>query len=251
MSDYYEEGKPFSNENWKDLVDDINELIENPLGGNCDHVEPLEEVEEDHVWTLKDVEDVREKLIEMCSENEFEEDLDKPWHKEIIDEIENKMRWCNCGPAQWDIHEHHLTIGDCCGLEYGPCPKQEAISLQAIVDGMEVVPPGREDRRWSITRYYVESDGETIIREPSWRRPLVISRGDITCEGTVDTSAGGGMFVPADPVVYSYFCDSEGFPEPQSAYDRKVEEVESGRYYKYILGATRFGPVCEPEEEEG
>lgn len=90
----------FIYEDWCDIQNRINDLIEDP-DGDCPDVPLLECPEKPHIWTKKDIEDVRLKLEEICDENEgawtdFEDD--QLWSAEILNEIEEAIRegWCNC-----------------------------------------------------------------------------------------------------------------------------------------------------------
>lgn len=53
---------------WNELLRRINELVE-----QCDGVEPLELVTENHIFKRKDILDARDKLIELCPDNSFGE----------------------------------------------------------------------------------------------------------------------------------------------------------------------------------
>jgi len=87
-------------ESWNKVIQDVNELCENPDPG-CDPIETLEEVGPDHVWIDEDVEKVRDKLMEICDENEFNAELDY-WMHDIVQEISDAIDngWCNCEKCQ-------------------------------------------------------------------------------------------------------------------------------------------------------
>lgn len=98
MSDYYDMDKPYSIANWNKLIGDVNEILEDPpSGSDCEPIEPIEEVEDPHLWSVEDVEEMRDKLKETCPDISFSEEL-VLWHPEIIDEIEEQMEeaWCDC-----------------------------------------------------------------------------------------------------------------------------------------------------------
>ena len=107
MGKYYDTGKPFSIDNWNTLIQDVNEILENPPeGSECEPLDPLDEVTDPHIWAVEDVEEVREALEETCPEIAFDTDLIL-WKYEIIDEIEEQMvlAWCNCedlGPIEYE-----------------------------------------------------------------------------------------------------------------------------------------------------
>lgn len=103
MGKYYDIDKPFSITNWNDLVSDVNDILQNPPGSGvgCEPVDPIDEVEDPHIWAVEDVEEVREKLQETCAGLTFTEELEI-WRPEIIDEIEDQMEnaWCDCEDAE-------------------------------------------------------------------------------------------------------------------------------------------------------
>ena len=92
--------KPFSRKSWnEDIIREVNELCENPDEG-CDPLPVLDEAEVDHIWAKIDVTEVQDKLVEICSENTFD-DMDTPqlWHyNDIIVPIEEAIErgWCGC-----------------------------------------------------------------------------------------------------------------------------------------------------------
>jgi len=108
MSDYYDIDKPYSIENWNKLVQDVNEILENPPDSDdpkCQPIDPLKEPSNPHVWTTKDVTDMQDKLKKTCPDIEFE--VGTPawvlehqwmWSPEIIDELVERMQqaWCQC-----------------------------------------------------------------------------------------------------------------------------------------------------------
>ena len=96
---------------WNEIIQEVNELAENPDEG-CDSLETLEEVEEDYIWNKKDVVEVQDKLMEICPDNEFTELLDnQPWTSVIIDEIITAIEigWCECVPADLASRDWQLV----------------------------------------------------------------------------------------------------------------------------------------------
>jgi len=167
MSAYYEDDKPFSRENWNKLIRDLNENLED-APGSCPNIEPLEEVDPDHIWTVGDVEAVRDKIMEMCDENEFNEDLSKPWREAVIDEIENQMdHWCGCGVGPFLLETRIPELGQCI---FDPHPEGDLIDI----NGMSVCP---RDGVWRVIRriFYRGAISES-------RQILV---GAIDCSGNV------------------------------------------------------------------
>lgn len=150
-SDYYESGRPITLEGWKKLVEDLNELFENPPG-NCETIEAVEIPEDPQVWKLEDVEDIREKMIEMCHDNSFdwgwylpawqgsEKDKDLlrfPFGREIIYEIQDQMRWCDCGTDTITLTENYPELGGCLdnGVPVNPAPTED---VESLIGGMSV-----------------------------------------------------------------------------------------------------------------
>jgi hypothetical protein len=123
MSSYYDSG-PFSIDQWNKLIQDINDKLANPPEG-CTPIDPLEEVEDPHLWAQDDVTEVRNKMIESCPDISFTEDLEI-WHYEIIDEIEEQISdmWCDCEectPVEVDVATERVgwtTIDACCTEEH-------------------------------------------------------------------------------------------------------------------------------------
>ncbi len=101
-SKYYDPEKPYSIDNWNLLIRDVNDILTNPDEG-CEPLDPLEEVEDPHLWAVKDINEVRDALKETCPDISFGEEL-VLWNEEIIDEIENQMEeaWCDCGEPDED-----------------------------------------------------------------------------------------------------------------------------------------------------
>ena len=89
--------KPYKIKDWnEDIIQKINDLCENP-GLGCDPLGTIEEVTDPHRWSVADIEEARNKLEEICGENEFTTEL-KLWKQEIVDELKEAIAlgWCNC-----------------------------------------------------------------------------------------------------------------------------------------------------------
>lgn len=110
---------------WNQIIQEVNELATNPDEG-CDPLAPLEEVPEDHIWNKTDVNEVHDKLKEICPDNQFTELLEnQPWTSLIVDEIKDALvrGWCECEPVldewslgQWTVEKAygHRTGGGRC-----------------------------------------------------------------------------------------------------------------------------------------
>lgn len=88
-------------EAWNALIEDVNDLVD-----ECPNVEELELKEAPHLWAKEDIEEVQDKLIELCPDNEFEEIPDL-WRKDKIDElieaIENGTCCCEGEVITFDL----------------------------------------------------------------------------------------------------------------------------------------------------
>lgn len=92
---------------WNAVIRKVNdERGSPPEDTNCEALDPIDEVEADHIWIKQDVEDVRAAIDEMC-EYAWIEDL-KYWKDEIITEIEEALdrEWGGWGDE-----------GECCEEE--------------------------------------------------------------------------------------------------------------------------------------
>jgi len=284
MSDYYDLSKPFRRvEDWNKLIKDINEEIENPPG-DCPALEPLDEADPDHIWTKKDIEDVRDKLEEMCPENEFEEDLDKPWRKSIIDELEENMEWCDCGIDEYPLYEKHFALGTC---------SQDRVLCEDMfdciggeIDGMMV---GQINRKWWT--YQVIQIDHSIEWDANWAADKAAydaskEPGDPPFEATGGAGYWGrtavnGGYIWCDGIIHDDWCvtgcevnyinylclanphDSEIIDAANEAYKQAAidllnEHEEDGKYTEWVLWVFSHQAVaCEegdpyytPEEEE-
>lgn len=156
MSSYYDPDKPFSITNWNTLIGDVNDILQNPPADSpdCLPIDPIDEVEDPHIWAVEDIEEVHDKLIETCPDIFFSEEL-VMWEQGIIDEIEEKMSeaWCDCEegePVECGTFDWELTLAAarptfCCGDIFddflcGPsCLGQ--VCRQTQVQGEYYAPP--------------------------------------------------------------------------------------------------------------
>jgi hypothetical protein len=84
---------------WNGLLSQINYLCEHPPEG-CDSLTTLELVTVPHKWSTADIVAARDKLTEICSDNEFYAPSTGRWLNEIVDELWEAIDngWCNCEP---------------------------------------------------------------------------------------------------------------------------------------------------------
>ena len=71
------------------IIRQINDLAENPPDG-CESVDTLEEVEAPHKWSKDDIQQVQDKLTEICKDNSFS-DIPDLWKQDTIDEINDAI----------------------------------------------------------------------------------------------------------------------------------------------------------------
>ena len=93
----------FKRSDWNDIIDRANGLI-----NTCNNTEvtPLNHVSENHIWTRADIEAVRSKLTELCSNASFSAPLIK-WTQAIISELNAATENCeckesNCKECEWN-----------------------------------------------------------------------------------------------------------------------------------------------------
>jgi hypothetical protein len=101
-------GQFWTRDDWNDIIQRINNLSQNPPEG-CDSLDPLDEVPENHKWSVGDIVAIRDRLLEICEDNVFEVELFSPtgtakWTQSIIDEINAAIEagWCGCEGGVWE-----------------------------------------------------------------------------------------------------------------------------------------------------
>ncbi len=175
MSEYYDEG-PYTIDQWNALIRDVNEILENPPEDTtCEPVEPLEEVEDPHIWAVTDIEEVREALEETCPEITFTTELVK-WKAEIIDEIETEMAkaWCDCeGDSNCQTFSDSVPGGwtwaspegkPCCG--------------EMTEDDISVLCPAPASQTvWLDTMYPKTRAQNVILRDAAYAQATIASTG--------------------------------------------------------------------------
>lgn len=100
---------------WNAVIRKVNEERQNPPEDtDCEPLDAIEEVEEDHVWTKMDVENIRAAIDEMCP-YAWTEPLDF-WHRRVLDEINEALSreyggWGN--EADGCCEEEEECVPDC------------------------------------------------------------------------------------------------------------------------------------------
>lgn len=169
---------PFSRKMWnEEIIQPINNLCENPPSG-CDPIDPLDEAEKDHIWTKKDVQEVHDKLVELCPENEFDV-LETPQldYKTLIEEILEAIArgWCNCEPEEIELglftaqfFSHSNDTNKCCGNQdsvyagFGFCRYWVYTTYHSPYHQEFITDPGEALKRQERTDTYNEARTETI-----------------------------------------------------------------------------------------
>jgi hypothetical protein len=214
-------GGPYTREAWNGIIDRVNDLCENPPEDtDCEPLEPLEHVDPEHIWTTGDIDQVREKLMEICKDNEFEEELDL-WRQKTIDEIEEAISagWCDCEEDE----------------ECGPVSLRETILYQ-----------GTDRNTYPVVPHYCSAPSDC----PSWGRDSfdyytpateALSEWDEGIGGTIQvkrriTRPNGSL--QSDQLCYTntFVCDGrQKTPLPAAQYD--------GGVLRYSGMATEI-PTC-------
>jgi hypothetical protein len=93
-------GQAWTRENWNNIIQQVNNLAQNPDPG-CAPLAALTEVSPNHIWTKSDITNVRNKLMQICNDNTFIAEL-RLWTQQIIDEINTAIEagWCDCALCQ-------------------------------------------------------------------------------------------------------------------------------------------------------
>ncbi len=101
---------PFTRINWnEDIIQRVNDLCENPDSG-CDSLPLLVKVDPKHRWSKTDIQEVEDKLLEICPNNTFSDTPEKWSYSETIVPIENAIEegWCECVEVP---SEQHYDLG--------------------------------------------------------------------------------------------------------------------------------------------
>jgi len=99
-------------EKWNAVIEKVNDERQNqpslPDDSDCDPLEAIAYVEENHIWTKQDVEDVRTAIDDMCP-FAWTKDLEY-WKDEIITEIEDALDRDYGG---WGDEDECCTVEEC------------------------------------------------------------------------------------------------------------------------------------------
>lgn len=187
--------QPYTRQQWNNLIEDVNELAR-----ACDEDE-LDPVEPNHRWGKRDVEEVQDKLIEVCGDNEPFEPIEDHWSKQKIDELE-------------------------AAIEAGECCCEEDSIYDGVADSLDTFSSDGGFLIFinfsSVTGDYSTHDWLGWLRE--WteaREPLSIV--EITCpveEGeppqTIEIRTGGKMWVGGGCNTWEFYLWDSADPNASS-----------------------------------
>ena len=250
---YYDLNRPYSIDDWNGLIRAVNNILQNPpTKTDCDPIASIDEVSDPHLWSVSDIEGVRNKLIQTCPDISFSEPMEL-WTPGMIDEIASALgqTWCDCEEECTDefkheengtqivIADYEYTIYHGCG---GPYPQPGGIDASTL-EGMQAAKPGLKWRS-VIVKY-----------EPEELWGGNIGRGiGINCDGTLGYpgswkykgSHGHTPWCPGGP-DWDSCCNNQIWLDnvlyPWLAYAEGIENLQ------VVLEIyTRYAECCDEEE---
>ena len=161
-------GNVLTRDDWNDLIRNVNDTLENPPGDSgCDPVDPLDEVEPNHIWAKSDIREVQDAIKQTCDTITFDEIPDR-WEQSIIDDINDSLddAWCDCEEECQDecdnagdpeFTEFTVTTSGCQQIDIGGTD-QELVARQVMEDAQTLgahAAEGAEEYRtkWSLFCY--------------------------------------------------------------------------------------------------
>ena len=212
---------PWKRTDWNDIIDRVNDLCTNPDSG-CTGIDPLDDVEADHIWSVDDVQQVRDKLTEICSDNQFNADL-RLWKQDIIDEINDAISrgCCNtCCPSDettttiYTAPSLNVTVSVCQGSEstnlpvdvYGP-------TIASFINGLTVARKGLDYLGWAVFENSTTKLG--VVR----RWPCASGQVDLDGKIHYDVPSGSDYKVAAYSFSSFTWCeDINGWTDTNGVY---------------------------------
>ena len=93
-------GRIWTRDDWNDIIRRVNDLAE-----ECSLGDLLDEVPENHVWSVADITAVRNWLEDNCANSPpFSAELVK-WKSDVIDELGEAINDCECGCTQATVDD--------------------------------------------------------------------------------------------------------------------------------------------------
>ncbi len=207
---------------WNGIIQRINELSTNPTSGHT-ALDPLEEVPEDHKWSVNDINIVRNRLLEFCPENTFIADTIK-WTQDLIDEIETAIAagWCFDALCSENGTVIEIVVPDSDGTTFSdwPYPTYSTSALNCpeftgpqylfaetkaatFFNGMQVARAGVSGRKWEAWRVNYNSAGEKISETQIYLHPYDQEHSWNQTQGVIDCD---GVIRDADRDSYNVLC---------------------------------------------
>lgn len=239
---YYDLSRPFSIDDWNNLLNDVNDKLQNPPeGDDCEPIDPIDNVTDPHIWSVNDVQTVRDKLIETCPDISFSEALEI-WRPAIIDEIEAALEqvWCDCCDEEFlhseegtqiQLFDYPAEVHSNCFGDSIPA----AVRLRDIIDGMPVGKSGIDHRIWTVWQMPVEN-----YTPPQYWFPTRIAGGEISCEGAIEYT--GTKWMPGfwGASVYCSICNASC----QAAIDAQEANIAGRGNLVWYIEITTSGAEC-------
>lgn len=204
-------GQVWKRTDWNDIIDKINALI-----SQCnDDVAPLDYVPENHKWSVQDITEARNKIIEHCSNANFTTELVK-WKQEIVDELNTAMGDCDC---------HGSAGADCepCMWDHGPVSGGFLIPKSVGYDFSVEIPP--------------YGNAESILNGVHLCSSGYLGRGMLFCwDHNKDyfLNVGGCNISCLGKIMYPH-CQPSDYPQ----YPITI----------YMLGYCSTGGICSPDNQ--
>ncbi len=145
----------FTITDWNDLVDEVNEVLQNPpVNTMCLPKDPLPYVEDPHLWSHTDILTMQQAIQTTCTAISFDA-IPKVWSQTRIDEIRASLdeMWCDC-----------IYIPPCCDVSYQPQTSPVHLPLAGVGHGWKAhrifsngvcseFVSNHEIKRWWINAY--------------------------------------------------------------------------------------------------
>lgn len=89
-----------NNQDWDELIEEVNAVLENPTGNSCEPIDPIDPVPPRYRWGKSDLREMQEKIEQTCPDIEFDPIPEGyvRWAQHFIDEIRDSLEqaWCEC-----------------------------------------------------------------------------------------------------------------------------------------------------------
>ena len=226
-------GQVWTLNDWNNIIQQVNDLAQNPEQG-CDPVSPLESVDPPHKWSKADIQQVQDKLREICDENQFGDIPDK-WKQSIIDEINDAIArgWCKecceepCDDAGEEIEQSEVVDAtgcywdspNCAQLPPDPWDNWPSIKQQALELGFQAASASFDFS--DFYAYYCSADKECQALEDKieTQQQIVAS----ACGGGGDPAACAA----AQATLAQYQDMLQMYQEQRDSWQSQAEDARS------------------------